>query len=235
MSPKHASLTMQLERFHQGLLDRVAPAVRETLVEAEELLARSGAVAGALPPGTLAPDFALPDQQGMVLRLSTLLARGPVVLIFIRGGWCPFCTLTMRAYQAVLPELRSAGAELVALTPQPPPLCSDTAARDCIGFPLLSDGGNVVGDRYGVTYTLQPELRDFYRGLGHDLPQINRSNDWRVPLPATFVIGRDGRVVLTHVEPVLYHRLEPAAALDAVRHAAAAGERMRGPREDAPA
>ena len=92
-----------------------------------------------------------------------------------------------------------------------------------------------LADRYGVTYTLQPQLRDFYRGLGHDLPQINRSNNWRVPLPATFVIGRDGRVVLTHVEPVLYHRLEPEAALTAVRRAEADAQRSHGPRADAPA
>lgn len=236
MNPKHANLAMRLEMFHQGLLGRISPAMRETLRRAEELLARSGVVDRVLQPGALAPDFTLPDQHGLTLRLSDLLARGPVVVMFIRGGWCPLCTLTMRAYQEMLPALRRAGGEVVAVTPQPPPLCSDTAARDRIAFPLLSDQGNAVGDRYGVTFTLPAELHDFYRSLGHDLPQINRTGDWRLPLPATFVIDPGGRVVLTHVEPKMHRRLEPEAALEAVRRAAApVAERVHGTPEGASA
>ncbi len=217
MGQADAPLARRLEAFHAALLARVTPAQRHLLLRAEQRLREADATGRALRPGDAAPDLVLPDRDGRTLRLSELLAAGPAVLMFVRGGWCPYCTLTLRAYQDALPAIVRAGGQVLAVTPQPPPLCAHVAARDGVAFPILSDAGNVVADSYGVAYELDPTLHDFYRSLDHDLPRIN--GDWRLPLPATFVIGRDGRVLLAHVEPAPHHRLEPAAALAALERA----------------
>ena len=208
------SLTSQLNAFRAGLLARLPPSERDAILHAAEDL-RAGAASRKSPePGEHAPAFALPDQHGRIVRLSERLAHGPVVLLFVRGGWCPFCTLTLRAYQKALPAIEAAGAELLAITPQPADSCSAVAERDLLAFPVLSDQGNRIADDYGVAYDLAPALRGLYARLGHDLPRLNRTGDWRVPLPATFIVGVDGDVVRAHVEPVAHRRLEP---VDVVR------------------
>lgn len=206
----HQSLTQRLEAFRSGWLARLPPSERDAILAAAEDLRAGGADRHALRQGDLAPDFAVADQHGRTVRLSDQLAYGPVVLLFVRGGWCPFCTLTLRAYQDALPAIHATGANLIGLTPEPADRCSGLAERELLAFPMLSDCGNAVADDYGVAYELAPTLRTVYRRLGHDLPRLNRTGNWRVPLPATFLIGTNGRVAHAHVEPVVHRRSEPA-------------------------
>ncbi len=207
------SLESQLEAFRAGLLARLPKAERLAILHAaEDLRARNDG--GRSPEaGDMAPAFALPDQHGRIVRLADRLAFGPLVLLFVRGGWCPFCSLTLRAYQAALPRMHAAGADLLAITPVPGSRCMAVAERDLLAFPMLSDQGNAVADQYAVAYELAPALRTLYDRLGHDLPTINRTGDWRVPLPATFIIGTDGRIVHADVQPVAHRRMEPAAVV----------------------
>ncbi len=211
------TLTRQLEAFRAGLLARLPAADRLAILHAAEDLRASVDVRKSPEVGDRAPEFALPDQHGRIVQLAERVAHGPVVVLFVRGGWCPFCTLTLRAYQEALPAMEAAGADLLAITPQPAPSCSAVAERDLLAFPVLSDVGNQVADRYGVAYELAPALRSLYARLGHDLPKLNRTGDWRVPLPATFIIGTDGVVVRAHVEPVAHRRLEPAEVVQTLK------------------
>lgn len=195
----------------------MAPCDVALLERAANEIAASETMAGALRPGDEAPDFRLPDQHGAPVRLSERLAIGPVVVLFHRGGWCPFCTLTLRAWQDALPTLHEAGGDLLALSPQQVHACSEAAERDLLAFPVLSDPGCAVADRYGVGYEQPESLRPLYLRLGHDLPRLNGAPSWRIPLPATFVIAPDGRIALAHVKPETWDRLEPDAAITAVR------------------
>ena len=212
------SLSEQLDAFHRAMLARISPADSEALRQAEAFLASTGATDNALPVGAIAPGFRLPDQHGRPLQLSERLALGPVVLVFIRGGWCPFCALALRAWQEALPALHDAGGDLLAISPQPASACSRTAERDLLAFPILSDQGNAVAERYGVAHEQPEGLRPFYQRLGHDLPRINGAGDWRIPLAATFVIVPAGRIGLAHVELVPWRALEPEAAIRAIRN-----------------
>ena len=209
----HQSLTRQLDAFRTGWLARLPAKEREAILAAAEDLRAGGPDRKSVQRGDVAPDFALPNQHGRLVRLSDRLQHGPVVLLFARGGWCPFCTLTLRAYQGALPDIHAAGGDLLAITPQPADSCSVMAERDLLAFPVLSDAGNAVADAYGVAYELAPALQKIYRRLGHDLPRLNRTGDWRMPLPATFIVGADGRVLGAHVEPVAHRRLEPVDAI----------------------
>lgn len=176
--------------------------------------------AGTAAPevGHLAPDFALPNALGVIVRLSELLKRSAVVIVFYRGGWCPYCNLQLRAYQRVLPELRALGGELVAISPQLPDGSLSTTEKNALTFHVLSDVANAVARTYSLVFTVPPEVVAFYlRDKGVDLTQINGDESWELPIPATFVIGRDGAVAMADVDPDYTRRLEPATVLDTLR------------------
>lgn len=210
MQTPQGSLTHQLDAFRAGFIGRLPAHERALILAAAEDL-RAGEHDRITPhAGDLAPGFELLDEHGRRVRLVDRLEQGPVVLLFVRGAWCPFCTLTLRAYQKALPAIQAAGADLLAITPQPATTCSQMTERDLLAFPTLSDHDNGVAERYGVAYELAPALREVYLRLGHDLPRLNKTGNWRVPLPATFIIGQDQRIIRAHVEPVAHRRLEPS-------------------------
>lgn len=218
MSEGQLSLSEQLHRFYQGMQSRMAPADLEALRHADQQMAE--AVRPMPQPGEAAPGFSLKDQNGVAVSLADRLALGPVVLLFIRGGWCPFCTLSLRAWQQALPRLHDAGGDLLVISPQRIDVCGMVAERDLLAYSVLSDPGGTVSDRYGLTVDLPEVVRPLYLRLGHDLPHINGTGTWRLPLSSTFVIATDGRVATAHADPTLRHRLEPDIAMEAVRRLA---------------
>jgi peroxiredoxin len=209
------SLTKQLDAFLAGLLDRTDKATAAVLCRCEQ--GESGAAGHAVKVGDVAPDFTLTNQYGKPVSLYATLRRGPVVLTFFRGGWCPFCSLALRALTRILPELRRRGGELIAISPQTPAYTYATAERNGLTFPLLSDHDNAVAAKYGLVWTLDPEQRAIYERLGHPLPRMNGTDSWDLPIPAGYVIGKEGRVTYAQVDPHVNRRLEPAAALAAIR------------------
>jgi peroxiredoxin len=217
MSTGGPLLSERLQAFHQAMLARMGPCDAEAWHRGEAQMAASEITAGVLRVGGAAPDFCLPDQHGAEVCLADRLALGPVVLIFFRGGWCPHCTLTLRAWQDALPELHDAGGDLLAISPQQLRDCTQTAERDLLAYPVLSDRGHLVAEGYGLAYELPEVLRPLYARLGHDLPRINGTGDWRLLLSATFVIGQDKRVASAHAGTLIWQRLEPRDAIAAVR------------------
>ena len=203
-------LQNQLHSFYDGFMGRLAPDDRKAIVDAHARVSEFSAQASALKVGDEAPDFTLADQHGRLTRLADQLHVGPVAVLFVRGEWCPFCALTLRAYQAALPAIHEAGGSLFALTPQPPDRCTTMAERDLLAFSTLSDAGNKVAERYGIVYEMPTLVRPLYLRLGHDLPEINRTGDWRLPLPATFLVGTDRRIALADVQTSFQERLDPA-------------------------
>ncbi len=211
------TLTQQLDAFMDGLLERTDPATAAVMREATRTGMPGAGPADALRAGDLAPEFSLPDQNGAQVSLRELLARGPVVLTFFRGGWCPFCTIALRALDGIRSELRRQGAEVAAISPQRLDLAVATAERNGFQFPVLTDHGNAVARRYGLLWELGPEMRAVFERLGHPLPAMNAAHEWSLPVPAGFVIAPDGRVAYAHVDARITRRLDPRAALDAVR------------------
>jgi peroxiredoxin len=207
-------LRAHVERARAGR----SPVVNAVMDRMVDELRRSGIAAAAPAAGDRAPGFELPDQAGRPVRLAALLERGPVVLAFYRGGWCPYCNLQLRAYQRALPEMRALGAELVAVSPQIPDASLSTAERNELAYPVLSDVGNRVARAYGIVFALPSEVIEYYvEHRGHDLTAANGDDSWELPVPATFVIDRDGTVRLADVDPDYTRRLEPAAILAALQ------------------
>ncbi|MBV9193372.1 MAG: AhpC/TSA family protein [Solirubrobacterales bacterium] len=163
--------------------------------------------------GDQAPDFVLPDQNGDEVYLSALVRRGPVVLIFYRGEWCPYCNLQLRTFQARLEEIGSRGAQLVAISPQTPGHSLSMAGKNALAFRVLSDVGADVIDRYGLRYEVDAYTRALLESAATDVAAHNGPGGWVLPATATFVIGSDAKVSYARVTGDWTERAEPSEVL----------------------
>jgi peroxiredoxin len=210
-------LELQLAAF-KAEFARTALAGRPALYEAKiEALRASFAQDATIGVGDLASDFTLPDAQGQPVALSALLHDGLVVVTFYRGGWCPYCNIQLRAYQAALPAMAALGARLLAISPQLPDGSISTAQANKLTFDVLSDVGNAVARGFGLVYSLPEELRVALRSNNKALPGINGDESWELPVPATYVIGQDRRIVRASIDVDYRNRLNPDEAVVALQ------------------
>ena len=202
----------------------VQPDTAGTPPEADTLTAEQ-AVGLALGVGDTAPDFELPDAQGRTVRLSQMLASGPVVLAFYRGSWCPYCNTELRGLQQALPQVEAAAARLVAISPQTPDSSMTVIERQGLTFPVLSDAGNRVAREFGLVFRVEEAVRQRYRDVGIDLARSNGDDSWELPVPATYVVARDRTITYAFVEADYSRRAAPE---DIVAALAAAGQPAAG-------
>jgi peroxiredoxin len=151
--------------------------------------------ANILPVGANAPQFELPDHQGVVISSSDLLSTRRLVLCFIRGRWCPFCVGQMEAMNLALTQIAGLGAALVAISPQTVKQAFLMHDQHKLRFPLLSDAGNRVARQFGLAYRVPPTQQVVYRRVFVNLPFSNGDESWELPIPATYIIDRDGTVL----------------------------------------
>lgn len=217
------TLSEQLEAYRTGWRARV-PADRQAVMDNHVAhLANGGIRSTAKQIGDTAPSICLPDQNGTEYDVKNLLGKGPIVITFYRGGWCPFCNLELKAYQTVLPRLIAAGASLVAISPERPDAVTDTATKNELSFPVLSDVGQTVAKAFGIHYAFTAELRTAYDGFKLDIPsQNNTPDDWSLPLSATYVIGSDGKILFADTRTDYRERTDPEEVLHLLERLAAA-------------
>ena len=167
--------------------------------------------------GAKAPDFALPDASGAEVRLSEILAEGPVVLTWYRGGWCPYCNIQLAAYQKILPQIEELGAKLVAVSPELPDKSLSTAEKGGLRFSVLSDVNLVVARDYGLVFELTPEVEALY-GEILDIKEFHGAEAAtnELPLAATYGIAKDGTVAWAFLDADYTKRAEPRDIIDAL-------------------
>lgn len=175
------------------------------------------AVGSALPVGATAPLFELPNASGGTIRLAEQLEQGPVVLVFYRGAWCPYCNTQLRDYQQALDSIGATGASLLAISPQIPDSSLTIQEKQNLSFPVLSDVGNQVSRDYGLVFQVDEATRERYRAVGIDLTASNGDDSWELPVPAVYVIGQDGTVQSAFVEADYTQRASTDQILNALQ------------------
>jgi len=205
----------------QDQLDEITANTRH-LVQPERLAIGERAIAELfatrieeriLPVGSPAPEFALKDSNGKLVRSADLLATGPLVIKFFRGRWCPYCMTELETWRDLYGSLRERGAVMVAIGPQIERQSDFMARQHGLPFPVLSDPGNQVATQFGIVWTVPDYLRDYYRSILVNIPFVNGDQSWTLPLPASYVISREGRIVFAEAHADFRVRPEPAEAM----------------------
>jgi len=192
-----------------------APAtVHEPMHRATAELIASGAALRALRVGDRAPAFELSDADSNHVSSASLLERGPLVVTFYRGFWCPYCNLDLEALQETLVEIEDRGANLVTISPQTAANNRRAIREKKLEFPILSDPGNGVAASFGLRFKLPDYLIELYRhGFKNDLAVTNGEPSWTLPMPARFVIRQDGIIAYAEVNPDYTRRPDPSELL----------------------
>ena len=178
----------------------------------EELFA-TGIEERILPVGAIAPEFALNDATGKIVRSADLLALGPLVIKFFRGRWCSYCVTELEAWRDLYGTLREHECLMVAIGPQTQRQSDFMAGQHGLPFPVLHDPGNLIAEQFGLVYSIPEYHQDYYRSILVNLPFINGEKSWRLPIPATYVIAKDRRILFAEAHADFRVRPEPEEAL----------------------
>jgi peroxiredoxin len=172
-----------------------------------------------LKPGDQLPAFEMPNVEGQFVSSNRLLERGPLVIAFFRGTWCPYCTLELKALQQALPEINDLGATLVAITPDTGAALAADKYDNNVEYEILSDIDQGLGLLFGVIFAVPDEIRQFYLGNGVDLGARhgNDTGRWLLPFPATYVVDRTGTIRHAETDPDFRRRMEPADIIHVLR------------------
>jgi peroxiredoxin len=199
----------------------LVPAARLAVGEqaVAELFA-SGIEEKILPVGAIAPEFALKDANGKLVRSTDLLALGPLIIKLFRGRWCSYCVTELEAWRDLYGTLREHECLMVAIGPQTQRQSDFMAGQHGLPFPVLHDPGNLVAEQFGLVYSIPEYHQDYYRSILVNLAFINGEKSWRLPIPATYVIAKDRRILFAEAHADFRVRPEPEEVLAAAQAAA---------------
>jgi peroxiredoxin len=192
--------------------------VLDVLMAATGDVIKSQIAEKSLPVGAKLPSFELPDATGAIVSSAKLLAEGPLVVVFYRGGWCPYCNIHLRALAKATPAFKAAGAaNIVAIAPETPDKVATSAEAAGLAFPALSDVGQKFARSLGIVFELTAEVKAIYTQFGFSVGEINGSGDvWELPLAAAYIVAADGTVVSQFANADYTQRVEPSAILEAL-------------------
>lgn len=185
----------------------------DTIQRATQSLIDSRQADHALEVGDKAPDFTMRDAGVIAVSLRELLAQGPLVATFYRGLWCPYCNYDLQALEEVRPKIEARGARLVAISPQTQANSRKSQRDNKLDFPILSDPGAAVADKFGLRFSLSNDVIEVYRQFGADLEKINDDPSDALPMPARYVIGTNGVIAYAEVNPDYTRRPDPCELL----------------------
>jgi len=203
------SLKTEIESMQREMLPSIPEDALGIMVSAMEKLVNSGIADHARKPGEAAPRFELENTKGEQVALNDLLRKGPVVINFYRGVWCPYCNLELKAWDRAMPEVRALGAELVSISPNLREKSAAFVAENPFDFKILSDRNNRVAKEYGLVFELARELRPIYEKFGINLPEYDGNERYELPMPATYVVASDGIIRHAFVNADYTQRMEP--------------------------
>jgi peroxiredoxin len=205
------SLQERLDAFKADFEANKAPpqAVAVFHKSTDDLIA-SGQAGHALKAGDKAPAFVLNDPDGAKVSSAEFLAKGPLVVTFYRGVWCPYCNMDLQAIEAAAADIRGLGASIVAISQQTPANSRKSQRDNRLSFPILSDPGGDIAAAFGLRWRLQDDLKKVMTSFGVDLAVFNGEPSWTLPMPARYIIASDGTIAYAEVNPDYTRRPDPS-------------------------
>ena len=210
-------LLREIYAERKELIAKYVPAETQAVhAQAVAELKKKNIAANILPLGSKAPEFELQDHNGKPVYSRDLLARNRLVLCFIRGRWCPFCVGEMEAMNLIVPEIEKAGATVATISPQTVKQSYFMHDQHKLKFPLLSDAGNMLARQFGLTYRVPAAQEAIYRRAFVNLPFTNGDDSWELPIPATYILDRDGTILYASANEDHTDRPEPVDILNSL-------------------
>ncbi|WP_262269444.1 peroxiredoxin-like family protein [Microvirga yunnanensis] len=211
----------KLDAVKADCIANTSPKVTLVRQRAVEALVASGLGERATQAGEQAPAFRLCDGYGRAFSSREALRRGPIVVVFYRGIWCPYCNLDLRAIELVSRDIRNLGASLVAVSQQTPDNSLETQRRNELSFASLVDAGGKVAHAFGLRWKVSDELRAVEEDCGMDLAAFTSDPSWTLTMPARYVVARDGMIEYADISVDYTRRGEPSELISVLAHLAA--------------
>jgi peroxiredoxin len=210
------SMNERLDVF-AGAVRRQYPAAAAIVDRLVGRLREHNAGETAPKPGEIMPPFALPDENGRLIGLKGLLDQGPAIVTFHRGHWCPYCRISINTLAKAQPRIAELGARMVAIVPDRQPFAAEMKSDSGVTFPILSDMDNGYAMSLNLAIWVGDEMEEYMTSIGRKLPEYQGNDGWMLPIPATFVVGRDGRIKARFVDPDYRKRMAIDELIAALR------------------
>ncbi|WP_010521925.1 peroxiredoxin-like family protein [Aquimarina agarivorans] len=211
------SLTAKLQETKTAFSKQVPADVQVIMTNALDKLTEEGLPKTATQKGDTLKNGTLINIKKEKVDIFSFLDKGPLVISFYRGGWCPYCNIELNALQQALPEIKELGAQLIAITPETPDNSLTTAEKNNISFPVLSDINNTYAKELGLVFQMPKDLQEVYHQFGIDVSKHNENEDYELPLPATYVVDKSGKIVLSFLQEDYVERLDPNQVIKALK------------------
>ena len=209
------SLTEQLASKANAFKEKADPEKVKTYEAAIQKVAESGIIEKSKKEGDTAPNFTLPNATGKKISLTDKTQNGYTIITWYRGGWCPYCNLTLAAWQDILPEIKAENVELIAISPELPDSTLSTKEKNALEFEVLSDVGNKVAKEYGIVFPLEESIKAPYKNMG--LEEYNGDDSYTLPLAATYIINSENEIVYAFLDADYKKRAEPKEVLQKIK------------------
>lgn len=214
MSATTTTLASELQGLKSHFNANGPPPVVATINATIKDFAATFNYSSTIKVGDKLPSFTLTDALGKEVHSADLLAKGPLLITFYRGEWCPYCNLALRSLQKSLPEFQAKGVTLVAISPELPSQALTMTEKNSLEFTVLSDVGNKFAAKLGILFPQPDAMRPVFKAFGTDFEQRNGDDSLVVPVPATLLVDQSGAVRNAFIETDYSQRLEPATALE---------------------
>ena len=207
----------EIQKMQEAMLPQIPEDVLKLLFSKIEELVNSGIAERTLTEGDELPQINLPNAVGKSINVNSMLKEGPVVISFYRGAWCPYCNLELKALQQALPEIKALDAQLIAISPNTPDNSISSIEKHGLEFEVLTDAGNKIAKEFRLVFNLAEELRPIYKQFNFDIPKFNGDESWDLPIPATYIVNTDGKIVYAFVNADYTKRMEPTEIISKLK------------------
>ncbi|MFD2166361.1 peroxiredoxin-like family protein [Thalassotalea euphylliae] len=204
------TLQTQLNAFKEQFRKQAPEAAFNAFAQSTQDLIATGQAERALGVGATVPEFTLTDVDGNAVTLKDLLDKGPVVMSFYRGVWCPYCNIELKALEAAHHDIKARGATLVAVSMQGAADSRKSKRENKLSFPILTDKAGELANKLGIRWKVQDYVIEFKKMFNVVLPNIHGDGEWHLPMPARYIIDINGKVAYAEVNPDYTQRPEPS-------------------------